>query len=95
MAYSDNAGELFEDAFAKCHGELDLSLFATWVSIGVAGAFGVLSLIQLGYLMRRPTIVRAPALLLVSKLVSSHPKNENAMNSRSFLSSALASSFYK
>uniref|UniRef100_A0A8H7K1N0 ABC transporter domain-containing protein n=1 Tax=Bionectria ochroleuca TaxID=29856 RepID=A0A8H7K1N0_BIOOC len=69
MAYSDSAGELFEDAFAKCHGELDLSLFATWVSIGVAGAFGVLSLIQLGYLMRRPTIVRAPALLLVSKLI--------------------------
>ncbi|CAH0047211.1 unnamed protein product [Clonostachys solani] len=69
MAYSDSVGELFEDAFAKCQGELDLSLFATWLSIGVAGVFGVLSLIELGYLLRRPTIVRAPALLLVSKLI--------------------------
>lgn len=72
MADSDSAGEeLFEGAFAECQGELDLSLFATWLSIGVAGAFGVLSLVELSYLMRRPTIVRAPALLLVSKLVSS------------------------
>ncbi|CAI6099839.1 unnamed protein product [Clonostachys chloroleuca] len=70
MADSDSAGEeLFEGAFAECQGELDLSLFATWLSIGVAGAFGVLSLVELSYLMRRPTIVRAPALLLVSKLI--------------------------
>ncbi|KAH8662384.1 ABC multidrug transporter [Xylariales sp. PMI_506] len=62
--------DAFNNAIAQCHGDLALSLVNTWVTIGLTAGFFLLSIVEIVFLLRKPTVVRAPAVLLISKLTT-------------------------
>lgn len=62
----------FNLAIAQCQGALSLPVFSTWLAIGLNASFIVLSAPNIIALLRGPTIVHAPAVLLISKLVRRH-----------------------